>query len=141
MFDILDELLQTEEMYNNNLEQIEELEKKNIRLISEMRLSIKNTKNEIIKMINDNEDYLKLNPHISIILDDYLERISYDKINDISEVKIIIEILNEIREHKQNIANQQKRQMNNDNDEINMNSNGFFNKIVVAVKEELKNDN
>lgn len=139
MFDILDELSQTEKMYDNNLEQIEELEKKNIRLTSEMCLNIKKSKSEIIKKINDNEDYLKLNPNMSGIIDDFLKQISYDKINDISKAKMVIEILREIKEHNQNIEEQQTRQMNND--KIATNSNGFFNKIVVAVKEELKNDN
>lgn len=139
MFDILDELSQTEKMYDNNLEQIEELEKKNIRLTSEMCLNIKKSKSEIIKKINDNEDYLKLNPNMSGIIDDFLKQISYDEINDISKAKMVIEILREIKEHNQNIEEQQTRQMNND--KIATNSNGFFNKIVVAVKEELKNDN
>lgn len=69
MIDIFEELLQTEEMYDNNLEQLQEIEKKNIRLTAEMCLVIKKSKNEIIKMINDNEDYLKMNPHISEYID------------------------------------------------------------------------
>lgn len=139
MFDILDELSQIAEMYDNNLEQVEELEKKNIRLSSEMCLNIKKSKSEIIKQINDNEDYLKLNPNISGIIDDVLKQISHDAINDISKAKTVIEILREIEEHNQNIELQQKRQMNNDT--IAMNSHSFFNKIVVAVKEDLQNGN
>lgn len=142
MIDIFEELSQTEEMYDNNLEQLQEIEKKNIRLTAEMCLVIKKSKNEIIKMINDNEDYLKMNPHISEYIDIFLQQISYDEINDISKAKIIIEILKEIKEHDKSIEEQQMRQI--DNNQTFTNTRGLwniFNKIADEVREDLQNGN
>lgn len=139
MFDILDEITRKNEKYNNNIIKISVLEEDNDRLMAEICYDIRNSKNDILKEININEDYLKLLPKTAGSLEFVIKALSNDEVNNIASAKLVMEVLLEIEKHNNSITSK-----NNNIREKNINkssSKGLINKFTEIVKESLENDN
>lgn len=139
MFDILGEITKRNERYNNNITKISVLEEENDRLMAEICCDIQNSKNDILKEIKDNQEYLNMLSKTAGSLDVVIKAISNNEVNNISIAKLVIEVLLEIEKHDNSIKNKKKsiREKN-----INKsNSKGFLNKFTEIVKGDLENDN
>lgn len=131
MRSILDEITEKNKEYDNNIIKMSVLEERNDRLMAEICYDIIKSRNNILKEIEENKDYLKLLPKTAATVDGVIEYISNDELNS-SNVKLIIEILLEIQKH------------NNYNKDENMKLSipkRIFDKYAKKIKESLGNDN